>query len=438
MKMHGSPHYTTKIIAGKLVTVPVYNQQAYQTQAIPQSYHSQASPQNYHSQAHASPGYRINSRTSQLNYTDTPYHVNPNNHAHNNQLSQARLEAQKNKARAFAQTYRSVLSPEPNDYIKNNSSLVSDTLMIDVASHMTTLSRHKLLTALSSMRRLDPNEYGVLSFIEVEDIMSMYNIKLGRDSLNNLFERYHTSQVECDYRAMWKFVMDCYAKKDLIDVPTKDVNQKYRYESNIGNELSQGLRAELEFELRKYARTYNKQLDVSQMADRLRCSDQYGTGKILSRHVVSICRDYLQGISSSVIQDVIPCFDSDKSGMVYYEGFVDVLQSSQPIYLPPLQTYNIQSKVKGNKNTSWLPQQHKENNHEKLKDIGELALHLSDFETQVTSRKSPSSARLPDSHDVIINLPSSPPPERSSSAATYVVDSPKTSPRRSASTLLKQ
>lgn len=55
----------------------------------------------------------------------------------------------------------------------------------------------------------------------------------------------------------------------------------------------------------------------------------------------------------------------------------------------------------------------------------------------MTSRKSPSSARLPDSHDVIVNLPSSPPPERSSSAATYVVDSPKTSPRRSASTLLK-
>lgn len=71
----------------------------------------------------------------------------------------------------------------------------------------------------------------------------------------------------------------------MIDVPTKDVSQKYRYESNIGNEFSQGLRAELEFELRKYARTYNKQLDVSQMVDRLRSSDQYGTGKIISRHV---------------------------------------------------------------------------------------------------------------------------------------------------------
>ena len=91
---------------------------------------------------------------------------------------------------------------------EQRSYLSSDPLAQSIVENfVTSTSRYKLMSTLSSMRRLDPRETGLLSLMEIQDVMSAHNIKVNSWVLNELIVRYSVTQHQVDYRKMWKFVM---------------------------------------------------------------------------------------------------------------------------------------------------------------------------------------------------------------------------------------
>lgn len=69
------------------------------------------------------------------------------------------------------------------------------------------LSRYKLLTILSAMRRRDPQETGLLSTIDVQDMLEISNLNFDMETFDALCSRYEVDQNAVDYRSLWKYVM---------------------------------------------------------------------------------------------------------------------------------------------------------------------------------------------------------------------------------------
>ena len=80
-------------------------------------------------------------------------------------------------------------------------------LMVGVVSSIATLSRHRLLSAFSAMRRLDPREDGLLTIFEVQDTMAIHNIYLDADTKEKLFGRFSVGEGLLQYQELWKFFM---------------------------------------------------------------------------------------------------------------------------------------------------------------------------------------------------------------------------------------
>lgn len=246
---------------------------------------------------------------------------------------------------------------------EQRSYLSSDPLAQGIVENFfTSTSRYKLMSTLSSMRRLDPRETGVLSFMEIQDVMSAHSIKANSWVLNELLARYSVTQHQVDYRKMWKFVMgitfvfffnvlrnelnfwlmqaivgklilncfknilsflfhinikmqmninlgfvrirllctydwvqfpfisnisDCYAVKDHIDPPAREsaVRRIPQKSQDSFLYLSPGLKSEVEFELRQYARVHQKLIDLQEMKKCMDSLDKFGTGRLLHKQV---------------------------------------------------------------------------------------------------------------------------------------------------------
>ena len=82
-------------------------------------------------------------------------------------------------------------------------------------------------------------------------------------------------------------IVDCYAVKDHIDPPARESavrrNPQKLQESLVY--LSAGLKSEVEFELRQYARVHQKLIDLQEMKNCMDSLDRYGTGKLLHKQV---------------------------------------------------------------------------------------------------------------------------------------------------------
>ena len=90
-------------------------------------------------------------------------------------------------------------------------------------------------------------------------------------------------------------IIDCYAKKDLIDAPTREKFQRYShtrnnnvFETSSPEPMRPGLTSELEFELRQYARKNQNLLQTNFLEEMFRASDRFGTGKLLKTQVNAV------------------------------------------------------------------------------------------------------------------------------------------------------
>ncbi|XP_066920957.1 echinoderm microtubule-associated protein-like 4 isoform X2 [Clytia hemisphaerica] len=334
-----TPQYKTKIVAGKLVTVPVFPSQAYRDNDIDNDF-----------------------RRKQ--YTNTHQIPSHGQQQQEQPSRNARLEAQRNKARALHQTYHSVLDPEPRE--RGLSPIQSNPFVIGIVSGIVSQSRHKLLSTLSSMRRRDPSEHGLVTPYDAQDVFTLHNLNFDDRTKYHLLEQYTVNGGMVDYRNMWKFVMDCYSKKDQIDLPTREShnhhhndhhkfenqqqrqhhlqryshmnnNNDYRY-SNSPDLMKPGLTAELEFELRQYARSHQKRLETNLLEGMFHTLDKHGTGRLLKSQVQTLCEQYLHGIDRNVILSTLTVCDAGNTGMVSYQEFLRLVKTAQPTYLPPLST----------------------------------------------------------------------------------------------------
>ena len=82
-----------------------------------------------------------------------------------------------------------------------------DPLAVRVAYYLSCTSRHKLLTALSTMKRLDSIDSGYLSIPEVCDILMLYHIEIEGSSLELLVNRHRVENNKVNYKSMWQFMM---------------------------------------------------------------------------------------------------------------------------------------------------------------------------------------------------------------------------------------
>lgn len=89
--------------------------------------------------------------------------------------------------------------------------------------------------------------------------------------------------------------LDCYAKKDHIDAPTRETFNRYSHTNNNNHFESQspepmrpGLLSELEYELRQYTRRNKNRLHTNNLEEVFRASDRFGTGKLLKSQVIVV------------------------------------------------------------------------------------------------------------------------------------------------------
>ncbi|XP_057298557.1 echinoderm microtubule-associated protein-like 1 isoform X1 [Hydractinia symbiolongicarpus] len=398
--MYPSTHYKTKIIGGKIVTVPVHNNNTrnYNTHGYP-SAHSYGTTTHVRDYTQENAQYRYD--------TSSNIQININ--------ASARHEAQKNKQRAIAQTYRSILSPEPTYKTQACDSWhASDPFTNQVKKNISSASRHQLLSAFSSMRRLDPYENGILSGVELHEVLAVHNIHVDPRLTEALIKRYQVSSGGVAYVNMWKYIMDCFGDQDKFGTAEKSkvyqqhLEEYYRntlyepYERSSKPHIQPSLQAELEFELRHFARSNQMCLNTENIQYICQSLDKYNNGKLLHKQVLDICYRELTGIDINIITKVIRACDTENRGLVDYPLFLKTISDCQPTYLPPINT-SPRALVSGDIGTMWNPHQSYTNmnnqqkidihvptgNAKELEKLGGLDLHLSDFETQIHSKKSP-------------------------------------------------
>lgn len=83
----------------------------------------------------------------------------------------------------------------------------SDPFANQVKKNISSASRHQLLSAFSSMRRLDPYENGILSGVELHEVLAVHNIHLDPRLTEALIKRYQVSSDGVAYVNMWKYIM---------------------------------------------------------------------------------------------------------------------------------------------------------------------------------------------------------------------------------------
>ena len=83
----------------------------------------------------------------------------------------------------------------------------SNPLVYGVVSNIASLSRHKLLSTLSSMRRRDPQENGIVTVYDAKDVFELHDINFDEQTKFSLLEQFMVLNGMIDYKKMWKFVM---------------------------------------------------------------------------------------------------------------------------------------------------------------------------------------------------------------------------------------